>query len=381
VKIVADENMPFAREAFGTLGQVVTAPGRGMTRELLADADILAVRSVTNVGPELLEGTPVKFVGTATIGTDHVDRDYLRDRNIGFASAPGCNAVSVGEYVTAALFVLAERGGYRLAGKTIGIVGVGNVGSRVAARAEALGMRVLLNDPPLARRTGDAVYRPLDELFEADFVTLHVPLTREGEDATYRLAGAALLARMKPGSVLLNTSRGKVVDGAALRNALDGGHLSAALLDVWETEPGIDMALLDRVAIGTPHVAGYSFDGKVRGTTMIVEAACKFLGQACTWDPGEVMPPSPCPELTLDAAGRDDEDVLAEAVGAVYDILADDRRLRAMAALPDLQRGPAFDRLRRDYPVRREFAATNLTLLGASESLLEKCRATGFNLQ
>jgi len=377
LKIVADENIPFAREACSTLGEVTLVAGREVTRDTLRDAEVFFCRSVTKVDRELLEGTPVRFVGTATIGTDHVDLAYLREAGIGFASAPGSNANSVAEYVVAALLVLARRGGFELESRTLGVVGVGNVGSRVVAKAEALGMRVLENDPPLARETGEARFLPLEALCKADFLTLHVPLTREGEGATWHLADAALLGSLRPAAFVLNTSRGAVVDEAALKAALAERRIAGAVLDVWEGEPTIDLGLLRLAAIGTPHIAGYSFDGKVAATQMIYRAACEFLGVEATWDPSAIMPPAGHPRLELDCAGRADEEVLREAVLTVYDIEADDRRLR-QSPEPPAERGAYFDRLRKVYPQRREFHNTTLALHGASERLRAKLAGIGF---
>jgi len=379
VNIIADENIPFAREAFGTLGGVQTLPGRAMTPELLRDCDLLFIRSVTKTNAALLEGSRVRFVATATIGTDHVDLEYLASRGIAFSSAPGSNATSVAEYITASLLVLARDTRTRLEGRTLGVVGVGNVGSRVVARAEALGMRVLQNDPPRRRETGDPRFLPLEALFEADFITLHVPLTREGEDATHHLADAVFLARMRPGSALLNSSRGGVVDGDALKSALGSGHLGKAVLDVWEGEPSIDAELLAKVAIGTPHIAGYSFDGKVRATEMILRAACESLDVECTWSPADVMPPPDFPLLEIDCAGKSDEDVLREAVLTVYDIQADDCRLRQFPEGRAARPGH-FDGLRKNYPKRREFENTEIVASGASDALRSKLAGLDFRV-
>jgi len=232
MKIVADENIPLVAEAVGPLGEVLTVPADAISPALVRDAQALLVRSVTPVGPDLLDGSAVRFVGTATIGTDHVDRAYLACRGIGFASAEGSNARSVAEYVFAALSVLAERGGWRLAEKALGIVGVGNIGSRVARLAEGVGVKVLRNDPPIARQTGDPEYLPLDALADADIVTFHVPLTREGPDTTYHMINTSLVSRLKRGVILLNTSRGSVADTTALKAALAAGRLGALALDV-----------------------------------------------------------------------------------------------------------------------------------------------------
>lgn len=353
MRIVADENIPYVREAFGGLGEVVTAAGRAMTADLVRDADVLLVRSVTRVNEALLAESRVRFVGTATIGTDHVDQAYLAGRGIRFAAAPGSNANSVAEYVTAALLVLAGRGGWALAGRRMGVIGVGNVGRRVVGKARALGMEPILNDPPLGRATGDARYRSLAEALEADVVTLHVPLTREGPDATYHMVNDGFLSQLRPGAVLINTSRGAVAETPALHRALDAGRLGAVVLDVWEHEPAIDASLVARADLATAHIAGYSFDGKVNGTVMLHEALCAFLERPVEWSPSLPAPPVPRVEVTAEG-----EEGLRQAVLAVYDIERDDADLRRVADLPVEERGPYFDRLRRDYPHRREFGGT-----------------------
>ena len=274
MKIVADPNIPFVREAFAALGDITLTPGRQMTGDHVREAEILLVRSVTPVNSALLTSLRVQFVATATIGTDHIDKRYLAQHAIGFASAAGSNANSVAEYIIAALLELGSRHGFRLRDKTLGVIGVGNVGSRVVRYAQALGMRVLENDPPRHH----AEHIPLDQLLrESDLVTTHVPL-----DATTRhLLHYDNLQRF----ILLNTARGPVVDNRALLKALDGDHLPAAVLDVWENEPNLSPELLDVVDLGTPHIAGYSFDGKVAGTRMIYEAACRHFDVAPTWQP------------------------------------------------------------------------------------------------
>jgi erythronate-4-phosphate dehydrogenase len=381
VKIIVDENIPFGREAFGRLGEVVTMHGRKINIATVRDADLLVIRSITKVNRELLDGSRVRFVGTCTIGTDHVDETYLRERGIAFASAPGCNANSVAEYIVCALLVLAKRGGYRLEGRIIGIVGIGNVGSKVVAKCEALGMRVLQNDPPLARLFPcEKRFLPLEALMDADFITLHVPLTKTGEDKTWHVADAAFLNRMKPGAVLLNTCRGAVLDNAAASSKLKAQN-SKLVLDVWEGEPNISPELVVEAALGTPHIAGYSYDGKVNGTTMVYQAACKAIGAAADWDARPMLPPSSHATLALDASGRDDEDVLREAALTVYDIEADDRRLRTIAGLPAGERGAYFDRLRKEYPQRREFQNSTLTLRGGSVTVRRKLAGIGFKLK
>lgn len=381
--VVADQNIVFAREAFESLGEVRLMRGREMTPAAVRDAALLLVRSVTPVNRALLEGSAVRFVATATIGTDHVDTEHLREAGVAFAAAPGSNANSVAEYITAALLVLARRQGEPLEGRTIGIVGAGNVGSRVAEKVRALGMRARLNDPPLRRATGDTKYRPLEELMDCDFITLHVPLERGGPDPTWHLAGADFLARMRPEAVLLNSSRGAVVDNGALLKTLRAGRLRAAVLDVWEGEPRIRPALLAEAALATPHIAGYSFDGKVNGTEMIYRAACAFLGRKPEWSRGRCMPPPLVPEIELTARPGAPEEALSEAVLKLCPIERDDAALRKLAGLPPADQGPYFDRLRAEYPVRREFQNTTVRLRGADSAqreLAARLKGIGFNV-
>ena len=389
--IVADENIPLVQEAFGTLGQVVTLPGRSITADVLKQtkAEVLIVRSVTGVGPELLRGSSVRFVGTATIGTDHLALSFLKKEKIGFASAPGCNANSVAEYVIAALLFLARAKGFSFEGKSLGVIGVGNVGSRVVTKAQALGMKVLLNDPPLARSTRELRYLPLEALMDADFLTLHVPLTMEGLDATYQMVNEDFLARMRPDSILINTSRGLVVDEKALKVILRNGRIAAAVLDVWEHEPSIDVRLLGLVTLGTPHIAGYSLDGKVNGTFMVYQALCQYSGLQPQWRPAEVLSNQKQPPLSLDNVPQDIEevertkqveDVVGGLVRQLYDIQKDDANLRKTTELNAEERGAYFDRLRKEYPVRREFHSVGVKLSQHDKKLSGILKALGFRI-
>lgn len=381
MRVIADENMPFVREAFGHFGEIVTCTGRDMDNATLSHAEVLLVRSVTKVTAELLEGTPVHFVASATTGTDHVDLEYLAARGIGFAHAPGSNAESVAQYLVAALLVMAERMGTDLRSKSIGIVGVGNVGSRVARNARALGMDVLLNDPPLQRQTGDPSYLPMEALLDADFLTLHVPLTHTGPDATFHMVDENLLARLKPGTVLINTARGAAVETLAVLQALKSGRLSGAVLDVWEQEPAVSPDLLEIANIGTPHIAGYSFDGKVRGTSMIYQAACECLGIMPEWNVADCLPPPEIPSVDVSATAQTDSQViLSEVVRTVYDIEADDAALRASLSLPESERAAHFDRTRKHYPRRREFLNTKITLGREQQHLADLFRTLQFQV-
>ena len=375
--ITADENIPFAREAFRSLGTVALVPGRTLRNEDLQKTDALIVRSVTRVNAALLEGTPVRFVGTCTIGTDHLDVAYLESRGIRWVSAPGCNANSVGEYVIAALLRLAAKHALHLPSLKLGIVGAGNVGRNVTAKARVLGMQPVLNDPPLAVATGDPVYVPLEAVFECDVVTFHVPLERGGPYPTWHLADAAFLARLKPGAFVINTSRGEVVDNDALLHALERGTLRGAVLDVWEDEPLPRLPLLERVDIATPHIAGYSYDGKVNGTEQVYKALCEFLETPVAWHPAPHLPPPAVPALTLDPAAPN---ALYSAVSAIYDIMQDDVAMRGLLALEPSARAGYFDLLRREYPQRREFSNTRVTLSQEAPPLARHLAGLGFHL-
>jgi len=374
--------MPFAAEAFSTLGETSIREGRRIGPADVRDAAILAVRSTTRVDRALLAGSAVRFVGTATIGYDHFDVPYLESAGIRWCSAPGCNANSVSEYLVSALLFLARREGFTLRGKTIGVIGVGNVGSLVVEKAKALGMRVLLNDPPRKEATGDPAFLPLVAvLAESDIVTLHVPLTAQGPHPTLRMADDAFFAKLKRGAVFINAARGEVVDTDALLRAMDAGVVAHAVVDTWEGEPAFRADLLARVSVGTPHIAGHSFEGKAVGTVMVYEAACRFLGVAPAWSPEGHWPPPPVPEITVEAAGCEEEDLLWEAVRRVYDIEADDARLREGGFGGAAERARHFDRLRRDYPVRREFRFTEVTVRNGGQSLLERLAALGFRVR
>ena len=383
MQFVVDEEIPLGREAFSHLGSVTLLPGRAMTREALREAHALIVRSVTKVDATLLADTTVQFVGTATTGVEHIDREYLAARDIGFAAAPGCNANAVAEYVLTALLVTAHTKGLVLDGKTLGIIGVGRIGSLVAAKAPALGLQTLLHDPPLARATGDRRYRPLSEILRADFVTLHVPLTLDGPDATFHLIGTDELAHMATSSILINTSRGEVVDNAALLEALTGGTIEGAVMDVWEREPSINWDLLNHMTLGTPHVAGYSSDAKINGTVMLYHACCRFWGMKPAWTPPPDLPatlgPGTLSHITFDATGKDFQTLAHEMITTLYDLPGDHARMRDLLAIPEPLRPAAFDQLRKDYPHRREFAFSPISVKGGDRNLFARLQALGIH--
>ncbi|MCH7559209.1 MAG: 4-phosphoerythronate dehydrogenase [Planctomycetes bacterium] len=362
MKIIADANIPFAAECFSSIGEVKIVGGREITPGIVSDADVLLVRSITPVDSDLLADSKVRFVATATIGFDHIDIDFLRRNNIGFASAPGSNSNSAAEYVIAGLLEIGRKYDIDLEDKSIGIIGVGNVGSRVAKKCAALGMQIYLNDPPLQRQTGEAKYLPLKELFDCDFITLHTPLTFEGVDKTYHLADEKFFKSLKERCVFVNASRGGVVDSDALKAAIRSGRFRAVVLDVWENEPNIDMELLEMVDIGTPHIAGYSLDGKITGMIMIYKAACEYFGVGVKFDIGDFLPEPAIGQLGIESSADNEQDALVNSVRKIYDIREDDVRLRQVCEEPVEKRGKFFDGLRKNYPVRREFQNTQIVI-------------------
>ncbi len=342
IRIVADDKIPFLRESpLAGLTELRLLPGGAISRNDLMDADALITRTRTVCNAGLLDGTAVRLIATATIGFDHIDRSYCESHGIVWTNAPGCNADSVAQYITSLLLVHAEKRGEKLSGRTIGIVGVGNVGSRVAKAAEILGMRVLLNDPP-RKDAGGAGFVSLERICEdADFITFHVPLQREGKYRTFHLADREFFCRLKRKPYLINSSRGEVVCGEALKAAIRNADVRGAALDVWEHEPWIDPGLMELVEFATPHIAGYSTDGKANGTAASVAAVAKFFGldAAVGWYPR--VPEPEHPRLKVDS--------VTDAVTMAYDIRRDDRNLRSS---PE-----TFEKLRGSYPLRREFSA------------------------
>ena len=380
LKLIADENIPYVEEAFGSLGTVKLLPGRSISPAAIKDAQVLLVRSITDVNRELLEQSQVQFVGTATAGLDHIDSEYLRAREIVFASAEGGNANSVAEYVITALLTVARRKGLTLARKSCGIVGVGNIGRLVRAKAEALGMTVVLNDPPLARETGDPIYRSLEEALACDVVTLHVPLTFDGPFKTFHLLNGDTLGQLKPSAIFINTSRGEVVDSRALLDRLQKNILGAAVLDVWESEPDIDWHLFKLASIGTPHIAGYSLDGKAQGTLLLYQALCRHLDLRPTWSPAHSLPPPILPQIAIKATGEPIETRLYNLITHIYNIEADHSRMSALLNIPSQNRALAFDGLRKNYPIRREFYNTRVKLVNGETDWKRKIWGLGFKI-
>jgi len=376
MKIVIDNKIPFIRGVFEPFADVVYLAGKETTPEVVRDADALITRTRTICNAKLLEGSSVKVIATATIGFDHIDTAWCEANGIVWRNSPGCNSWSVKQYISSALVSLSRKHGFDFGDITLGVVGVGNVGSKVAAAARALGCKVLLNDPPRARREGGNGFVSLDEIVEkADIISLHVPLSDEGPDATRHLFDSHMVSRMGKHQILINSSRGPVVDNKALKEALKAGALKGAVLDVWEGEPELDPELMSLLDYSTPHIAGYSADGKANGTTMSVRTVAEILDLPLKdWTASGIPAASDgVMEFTLDAAGKSTGELLSEAILHTYDIARDSDALRA-----DLQ---AFEKLRGDYPVRREPSAYTLHLLNGSPEEAQALREIGFKIQ
>jgi erythronate-4-phosphate dehydrogenase len=373
MKIIIDDKIPYIKGALEGVAEVIYLPGSKTTPEIVKDADALITRTRTICDEKLLAGSSVKFIATATIGYDHIDTEYCDKAGISWTNAPGCNAKSVEQYIAAALFTWARKNRVTLKDKIIGIVGVGNVGSKVARFCEILGMKVLLNDPPRERKEGSRPFVSLDTIREqADIITFHVPLNNSGEDATWHLVDQAFLSGVKKKPLLINSCRGEVTDNMAIIESLYSQTIRGFIADCWENEPDISPELLKLCDIATPHIAGYSKDGKANGTMMSVQAISRFFNLGIdNWQPSGVeLPESTL--IELDGTGREEESILAEAVLHTYNIEADDLALRNSPAL--------FEKLRGDYPVRREFTSYSMKHRNVPFTILEKLHKIGFKI-
>ena len=371
MKIIIDDKIPYIRGAFEGVAEVVYLPGSKTTPEIARDADAIVTRTRTICNEKLLAGSSVKFIATATIGFDHIDTDYCEANGIKWTNAPGCNSKSVEQYIASTIMVLAEKNGWNLSEKTIGVVGVGNVGSKVARICEIFGMKVLRNDPPRERAEGSGQFVSIQQVMEeADIITLHVPLNMKGEDATFHLGNESFLSALKKKPVLINSCRGEVIETNAVKVALKSGQLSGFVCDCWENEPDIDLELLALTDIATPHIAGYSKDGKATGTLMSVQAISEFFGLGLNeWTPSGVELPLN-PVFEIDGAGLTEQEILSKAILHTYDIRNDDRDFRTDIAL--------FEQLRGDYPTRREFPAFTIIAKNVDVKTLSKLKKVGF---
>ncbi|TMM42476.1 4-phosphoerythronate dehydrogenase [Colwellia ponticola] len=381
MKIYYDENMPFAKEFFSELcqldrgtngheqGELVAFSGRALTAEQVADADVLLVRSITEVNEQLLHlNEKISFVGSATIGTDHVDLTYLEKRNITFHSAPGCNAISVAEYVLSALVVLAERYLFDLSSLTVGIVGGGNTGTRLSEKLAALGIRYKICDPLLEKKQAEQstvnttdgsvdnrAYVPLSDVLACDVISLHVPKVEGGEHPTYKLLNAENLALLRDDQILISACRGDVIDNHALLALKKAGHGVKVVLDVWQGEPNVLESLISYTEIATAHIAGYSLEGKARGSEMLYQALCQQLVIPPKYQLTDFLPSASIPAIEINQDFN--QILLNQLVKMVYDVRRDDAIFRQQLFVQ------GFDNLRKNYPVRREFSAVTVTLL------------------
>ena len=375
MKIYADENMPYVKDFFADLGEVTLVDGRSLTSAQIIEADVLLVRSVTKVNQQLLSKSPkLKFIGTATIGTDHIDQSYLQQRGIGFSSAPGCNAQSVVEYVLSSIFVLAEKYQWNLQQKTVGVVGVGNIGRVLVSALQALSIKVLCCDPQRAVAEPDFPHIPFEQLLPAlDIISFHVPLVKTGPDATVDLLNSQTLKLLKPDCAVINACRGEVTNNDALLTEAQSGQKRPLVLDVWANEPEPDLRLIPFTDIASAHIAGHSIEGKARGTEMLYLALCQQLGLSPQKTLAQVLPQPQVSEMKINSGfGLLDVQNLTRLL---YDVRRDDALFRFYMMQDKKTQG--FDWLRKSYPPRREYSSVRLT----GQEVPEFLTTLGFNTQ
>lgn len=355
IKIIADNKIPFLKGALEEVADIKYLPGSEIDNNSVKSADAMIIRTRTRCDEELLNGSGVKFIASATIGYDHIDTDYCDNHGIKWTNAPGCNSSSVEQYVTSALLSLAYRYNFKLKDKVLGIVGVGNVGQKISRLANSLGMKVMHNDPPREKREGSYGFHSLDEIKnQSDIITFHVPLNISGNYRTLDMADMNFLNSVKDDAIIINTSRGEIMDENALKKALSSGKIRDAVIDVWRNEPFIDPELLEKSGIVTSHIAGYSVDGKAKGTEMSVRAVSGFFGLGMNnWSPAGLPGPD-INNIVIDCGGMDEEEIIREVYLRTYNILEDDESLRN-----NLEK---FEDLRGNYPVRREPSYYNVRL-------------------
>lgn len=371
--IVADHKIPFLEGALEPFARVKYLPGKDITTKHLEQADALITRTRTRCDEKLLKGTPVRFIASATIGYDHIDTQYCEAHDIRWTNAPGCNSGSVAQYISSALAIISVKHTKPLHELSLGIIGAGNVGSKVVRLADLLGMRLLVSDPPRQQNEGPEGFSDLDTLLkESDIVTLHVPLEQTRSNNTFHLANAGFFRKMKKGAWFINTSRGEVTHTQALLEALKSKHLAGAVLDVWENEPQINLELLQHCAIATPHIAGYSADGKANGTAMSVQAISNFFGLGIDlWWP-ENIPTPPFANTNFNCLGKKRQDIFRELSLLTYNILQDSQLLKSSPQ--------TFEQQREEYPLRREPAAYTLKLFECKEQNRKFIEDLGFNI-
>jgi len=373
IRIIADENIPFLKGVLEPYADINYLPGSQINRNSISDADALLVRTRTRCNSELLSGSRVKFIGTATIGFDHINTDFCDNNNIKWTNARGCNSSSVMQYIASALLRISAEAGFSLKDSTLGIIGVGNVGSKVQKLAGAMGMRIILNDPPRERNEGSDIFSSLSHLLNgSDIITLHVPLNADGQDKTLHLFNNETFSNVRKGAWFINSSSGEVAETEAVKDALGGEILKGTVIDVWEREPEIDIPLMHMSFLATPHIAGYSADGKANGTSVVVRQLSEFFNLPLTdWYPSEIPAP-PAPLIPIDCNGKGNEEILRKAVLHTYNIVEDDIRLRF-----DPTR---FEKERENYPVRREFNAYTVELRDGNDEISQLLQSLGFKV-
>lgn len=374
MKVIIDDKIPYIQGALEPFAEVVYLPGKATTPEIAKDADAIITRTRTKCNASLLEGSSVKMIATATIGYDHIDTAYCEKTGIEWVNAPGCNSWSVAQYIMAALHTLALKKNIELSKLTIGVIGAGNVGSKVARLCKIIGMKVLVNDPPRQRAEGDVGFVSLKEIQDkADIVTFHTPLTHEGIYKTFHLANDEFLSGCKDGLIFINSSRGEVNDTEAIKKGLTSGKIAEAIIDCWENEPNIDLELLERAFISTPHIAGYSKDGKANGTSMSIQAISRKFGLGIdNWVCSDVELPQ-VTNIKINGEGKTTQQIIAEAILFTYPILEDSARLKNSPKTFENQRG--------DYPIRREFPVYKILPTNVNPQILDILLALGFNIE
>lgn len=371
INVLADENMPYVTELFGDFSNITFKAGREIVADDLIDVDVLLVRSITKVNAVLLKhANKLRFVGSATIGLDHIDGDYLDSRHITWTNAPGCNAIGVAQYVLSSLLILSQRKSFDLQSKTVAIVGAGNIGKQLSKVLSALSINHFFCDPPLKNSGAQGDYRDMDAVMGADIISLHVPMTKDGDYPTHHLFDKTRLAMLKDDTVLINSCRGDVVDNAALEALLESGKQLITVMDVWQHEPVINQALLGKVDIASSHIAGYSFEGKARGTYMLYQRWLAMNNQVADKSLVSLLPVANIGEIFLqDRLSIDD---IKQLVTLVYDVRDDDELVRQHGLT-----AKGFDNLRKQYKVRREFSAIKVHVTNESDAVL--LHEIGFN--
>jgi len=375
MKLYIDENIPYAKQFFSGFGELHFFSGRDVSADTLTDADILLVRSITQVNEQLLaKNNKLQFVGTATIGTDHINQNYLKQNNIRFSSAPGCNKISVADYILSSLLVIAEKQQFQLTDKTVAIVGAGNTGSAVYQRLNALGVSCKLYDPPQQKAGDKRDFCSFKEVVESDIISLHVPKIKQGEFSTVHMFDESVLKKLTNKQILMNASRGEVIDNQALLNLAKQGAIPTLVLDVWENEPHVEKALLPYVEIATPHIAGYSLDGKARGTEMLYQALCQLLGKQLEHKAADFVVTAAISQVSINQPLT--QPLLKRLMHLVYDVRRDDALFRQMIDQDD-----GFDTMRKTYSERRELSTLTVNTDSKQTQLLQSLGFSSNDLQ